>query len=153
MYVISVRTKEKCLKWIPTMGPQHSAGGGRHNQLIPNSGVAHTPEFLVIPKVSERGFLGVGSKLQNVKRELKNGPHVDSRPSLETKVSGPNPQLRRIPCDSQGFRKGIPGSNRVQNGPRIWIQEFARFGRSRAQKNAFSTKIATVAPFASRRSF
>ena len=30
-------------------------------------------------------------KLQNAQRELKMRPHVDSMPSLETKVSGANP--------------------------------------------------------------
>ena len=34
---------------------------------------------------------GFASKLQNAQRELKMRPHVDSMPSLETKVSGANP--------------------------------------------------------------
>jgi hypothetical protein len=65
---------------------------------------------------SRRGFLGVRSKLQNVQRELKNAPHVKPRASLETKVSGPNPQPRRIPCDSQGSRRGFLGvRSKLQN--------------------------------------
>ena len=74
--------------------------------LRPRHGSAGSP---VICEGPERVSQGSDSKLQNVQRELKNDPHVDSRASLETKVSGPPPPFRRVPRVFQGFRRGLPG--------------------------------------------
>ena len=97
----------------PASPPQEKKGGGLPGPEFPHFAgrILHPPSAgsLVISKDSEGDSQGSEPKLQNVQREVKNDPHVDSSASLETKVSGPRPAFRGIPCDCQRPRTGFPG--------------------------------------------
>ena len=77
--------------------------------LGPRHGSAGSPVFCEGP---ERVSQGSDSKLQNVQRELKNAPHVDSWTSLESMLSGTQARFRGVPSDLRGSRTGFPGPPR-----------------------------------------
>ena len=61
-------------------------------RVVPLSSDRALPRELLPEPFAFRWLLrGFASELQNAQRELKMRPHVDSMPSLETKVSGANP--------------------------------------------------------------
>ena len=91
---------ERQLFRTPRRGPQETEFG------LPWGGFV---DSRVIPKDSEGDSQGSEPKLQNVQRELKNDPHVDSWTSLESMPSGTQTRFRRVPSDLRGSRTGFPG--------------------------------------------